>query len=375
MNTSYDYDIIIVGAGPGGSNLARMYKGSARILLLNGFPKDGKVCAGLLSPDAQDLFARYDLTLPSSLLSSPQLFRVRTCDLQTKLTRDYRRSYLNLDRRGLDEYLRSLAAARAEVLHAVCLKVRREANGFSLLIRTEHGEKCLTCQTVVGADGASSVVRRDLFPSRRLPRYTAIQQWFEADGNDAFYSCVFDSSTSDSCSWIFFKDNALIFGGAFPAKQCRSAFESQKEKLIEQGLLPRSISKKLIKTEACSVAMPTSPFHIFEGRDGAYLLGEAAGLISPSSLEGISYAMRSGEALADAFSRETEPSSAEVLFKYKRNLLPLRIKVGMRCIKRSILCNRFLRTIILRSGICSLPEKSVTDASTYKKSIETRLPL
>lgn len=37
------------------------------------------------------------------------------------------------------------------------------------------------------------------------------------------------------------------------------------------------------------------------GHDGVYLAGEAAGLISPSSFEGISYALRSGAGAGGGF--------------------------------------------------------------------------
>lgn len=43
-----------------------------------------------------------------------------------------------------------------------------------------------------------------------------------------------------------------------------------------------------VKTEACLVLSPSSLKQLCYGRDNCFLIGEAAGFISPSSLEGIS---------------------------------------------------------------------------------------
>ena len=48
---------------------------------------------------------------------------------------------------------------------------------------------------------------------------------------------------------------------------------------------------------------PCRPASFCLGGGGAYLIGEAAGLISPSSLEGISSAILSAEALAESLGK------------------------------------------------------------------------
>ena len=106
------YDVVIVGAGPAGSNLARLLDNKKyKVLLLDGSDNGEKVCGGLLSPDAQDIFARYDINLPGEVLASPQLFTVKTIDLADGLVKHYRRSYLNVDRSRFDEFLKKMASA------------------------------------------------------------------------------------------------------------------------------------------------------------------------------------------------------------------------------------------------------------------------
>ena len=349
FNHDPDYDIIVVGAGPAGANFARLVAATeARILVIDGSDGHDKVCGGLLSPDAQYTLARYDIPLPRDVLVNPQLFSVRTVDLGTGLTRYYRRSYLNVDRKRLDDFFRAQIPATVELRSGRCEEICRTADGFALMVCG----KSLTCRYLVGADGASSIVRRSLFGQKKIHRYTAIQQWFSAQDVNPYYSCLFDSSTSSGCSWIFFKDGALIFGGAFDTHGARDAFESQKRKLITHGLVSEQVLNTPIRTEACTVFRPRPGRGPYHGENGCFLIGEAAGFISPSSFEGISYALRSGEALADAFIEHAETKT--ILRAYRRNTKDLTRKITLRYLKRPFMYHPLLRRVVLHSGISAL---------------------
>lgn len=349
-NNTVHYDTVIVGAGPAGANLARLADTvHTRVLLIDGSQGRDKVCGGLLSPDAQDTLARYDISLPRELLVSPQLFSVRTVDLSAGgRTRYYRRSYMNVDRRRLDDFFRSLVPDTVSRMCGRCEDIRRTADGFSLRV----AEQNITCRTLVGADGAGSVVRRTLFPDRPPHRYVAIQQWFAAAQTDPYYSCLFDNETGDGCSWIFFKDGMLVFGGAFPVRGGRAAFETQKQKLATLGIVDGRLLAAPVRTEACTVLRPHLTHGVWLGADGAYLIGEAAGLISPSSFEGISYALNSAEALADALRLGRD--APDVLRRYRRGARPLIRKIRLRCLKRPFMYDRTLRACVMRSGITSI---------------------
>ena len=347
--TCKHYDIVIVGAGPAGANFARLIDSKRyRTLLIDGSADRDKVCGGLLSPDAQDILARYDISLPRDLLASPQLFSVRTVDLATGMTRYYRRSYLNVDRRRFDDFLRTLIPPQVAQLAGRCEEIRPIPEGYSLSV----GGQEITCTYLIGADGASSIVRRSLFADRPIRKYIAIQQWFPAEGDAPYYSCLFDYATSTGCSWIFFKDGMLIFGGAFDNPGGRTAFEAQKQKLIAHGLVRPETVAAPAKTEACTVLRPTWRRGIWRGEGKAFLLGEAAGLISPSSFEGISYALASAEALADAFGVCGEAS--HICRMYRRRSQKLVRKIRLRCLKRPFMYHRILRTWVLKSGFTAI---------------------
>lgn len=349
------YDIVVIGAGPAGANFARTVDSRRyRVLLIDGSDERGKVCGGLLSPDAQDILARYDISLPREILADPQLFSVCTVDLANMRTRYYRRSYMNVDRRRLDEFFRSLVPDRVRILRGRCERIEQRDDGFVLTV----GGREISCTYLVGADGASSQVRRTLFPKQKLHKYIAIQQWFAAEGTAPHYSCLFDNATSTGCSWIFFKDGHLIFGGAFDLPHGREAFEAQKQKLADHGLVPREILDRPLRTEACTVARPHWHYGIHHGGGNAFLIGEAAGWISPSSFEGISYALTSGEALADAFG--AGENAQQILRTYRRETDKLLQKIRLRCLKRPFMYNRLLRTAVLWSGITAIHIKKGT---------------
>lgn len=338
------YDVAIIGAGPAGSVFASClaHNSKLKILLLDGqTDKNPKMCGGLLAPDAQRVLSEMGLTMPKSVLSDPQIFSVETADLCTGEVRHYQRHYLNMNRYAFDKWLLSLVPDTVDVASGRCTAI--EENDVFVL-KTSCGE--YSARSIVGADGAGSIVRRSFF--KPLYRYVSIQQTFEP--LDLMpYSCIFDRMTSDSCSWTIRKEGQFIFGGAFKKMNCREAFEKQKSRL--ERFVGTSFGKP-IKTEACLVSSPRKFSDFVLGRKNVYLLGEAAGLISASSFEGISSAMTSGRLLADSF------GSDNILKTYSKKTLKLRLKLYSKIWKRRILCSPTLRFFIMRSGIQSIKRQT-----------------
>ena len=345
------YDLIIIGAGPAGSTLARSLgeRGAPmKILIVDGLPRGGsKVCGGLLSPDAQEVLRSQGIDLPKDLLVTPQAAAVDTIDLTAKIWRRYLRDYINMDRSSFDRFLLSLAEKYAEVITGRCVSARSVDGGFEVEVNMGSEKKAFKSRLLVGADGASSIVRKSIFPEKKIFKYVSIQEWFEPPEEKLpDYSCIYDEKTSDSCSWTIRKDGFYIFGGAFAQRGCREAFSRQKSRL--EAFLDIKLGEP-VKREACLVCSPRSSREVFTGEGGAYLVGEAAGFISASSFEGISSALTSGAALAEAIT--AAKNIDEITSVYKGKTRKLRLKILSKIPKMKVLCTPALRKAIMKSGI------------------------
>ncbi len=348
------YDIAIVGLGPAGATLARLLDKRYRVFAIDKKDPLGKggfikPCGGLLAPDAQKSLAKHGLTLCKDILADPQIFAVRTLDLKQNLLRYYSRSYINMDRRKFDSWLIGSIPSRVEIAsNARCEEIHRSGSGFELRYSQLGEQKTVLSRYVVGADGANSIVRRGFFPNIKIRKYISIQQWFRDQNPRPLYSSFFDSGLTDCYAWGLSKDGYFIAGGAFPLNGGRKSFEELKLKLSLNGYN----FKNPIKTEACLVLRPKNPLQCAPGRNGVFLSGEAAGLISPSSLEGISYALDSAAALAGAFNLSDGQRAPHAA--YASGLRGIRAKLLLKNAKAFFMYNPAARRLIMKSGIASM---------------------
>lgn len=341
------YDIIVIGGGPAGATFAANAPKKYKVLLIDGhkikYKGNGKPCGGLISPDAQKLLKQLGYEIPAEILTDPQIPLVKTIDIDSRVTLDCARNYINVDRAAFDEWLRSKAADNVETVFGICSDIKRDEHGFSVCVSGENGDISeYRSEWIVGADGADSIVRRKLFPNKKPRKYTAIQQWFNAEKDEPFYSCIFDKTATDRCMWSLFKSGKMIFGGAFPQDNSRKRFEGAKKKLQMHA---RYKFGEPIFTEACTVVCPRAK-DLFCGENKVMLLGEAAGFISASSFEGISYALYSGKLAADAFSSRGDPEKT-----YKRASALIKMKLRLKMVKASLMFKPFFRKTAMKLGI------------------------
>ena len=357
------YDFIIVGGGPAGATFARALNGKYSALLIDKKKPQGgfeKPCGGLLAPKAQRVLASLGDTLPKELLADPQIFAVKTIDCDSGLIRTYPREYVNTNRHAFDTWLLDKVGENVEKTVGTAIEITKTGDTFQVKFRTDDGEvKYAESKFLVGADGANSLVRKFVIGKDNWRRYMSIQQWFENANEKPFYACVMDSEITDCYSWALMKNGKFIFGGAYPEKNARDAFEKQKIRLEKDYGFKFG---EPLKTEACFVLRPKNAKSFCFGKDGVFLLGEAAGLVSPSGLEGISSALLSGVYLAQVFNENEggryEMNAKRALALYAQKAKKIKNRLLLKLLKCPPMYQPFLRKlVIIYEFLCKILEK------------------
>lgn len=351
-----DYDIVIVGAGPAGATLARLLPSSYRVLMVDKKPITGgihradmKCCGALLSESAQKIMAQMQLNLPTEVLIQPQSFSLKVMDLNYAVERSYQKHYFNMDRAKFENWLISLIPSRVQKWERAYVKdFHRCQAGVELVIkdRKNSKEKILTSRLVVAADGANSIFRKGLYPRVNWPKYVALQEWYENDGQIDYYAAITDEQTTDFYSWLIPKDNAVVLGSALDLDKTEGSpshrFARLKSRLEERGIV---FGKKLHR-EGCEIIRPVNNYLVTGNRKIA-LIGEAGGFISPSSSEGFSYAFRTAIALATAIREKGLGQFSEA---YANQCQRLKLNIVARNIKAFGMYHSFSRRLALKTG-------------------------
>lgn len=356
------YDIAIIGGGPAGATLARLIGSKYKVLLLERRTFQGplyagvqKCCGGLIAPDAQKMLAVFGLGIPKSVILSPQMFSVRTIDIDNALERYYQRHYINIDREEFDRWLHSLIPPQVEIIHGSIYRGHEVKAGSVNIKYSKAGKKYeAEAKLLVGADGAFSKVRMSSFSEqvlskkRALPeKYLAIQEWFETTTNVNYYGAIFDSEITDFYSWTIPKENCLILGSALaPNSDAHRKFALLKKKLESYGFE----FNQSVRKNGTYLLRPSKASQICIGQGRVGLIGEAAGFISPSSAEGLSYAFRSALALGDGLSHGIESWHGF----YKKNAGPLFENIVLKNLKSPFMYNRILRACVMKTGAASI---------------------
>ncbi len=351
------YDIIIVGAGPAGANLTRLIGDKYKILLIDKRDLDNenpqnhinKCCGGLLAPDAQKMIAKLGLGIPKDILVHPQLFAVRTIDLTNNLERLYQRFYYNMDMEKFDSWLISILPKGIDKkFNSLFKSFDQIPGGYEIKYIYNGQEITAKAKVIVGADGASSKLRKCIRNDKNSPEnYIAIQEWFKSPGDMPYFTAIFDEEISDFYSWIIPKEDYILLGSALRPKQnTREKHDILKKKLTYLGF---NFDNK-VKTEGAYIFRPKKGSQFYVGRDGIALVGEASGAISPSSAEGISYALKSSLYLAQSLEKGIDG----FLDRYKHKVKDIKLNLLIKNSKSPVMYNPFLRKLAMKLGLQSI---------------------
>lgn len=348
-----DADVIVVGAGPGGSAAAyHLARHGARVLLLEKtkFPRE-KVCGDGLTPRgvAQLVKMGVDINAPGWLRNHG--LRVIGGGVRLELRWPDLASYpdygLTRTRYDFDDLLAQQAVAAGADLrtqHQVTGPIRDDRTGRVIgVTATVQGEPVkFHAPITIAADGVSGRLPLALGLAKRddRPMGVAVRRYYRSPRHDDDYleSWLELRSKDDpnrllpGYGWIFGMGDGRVNVGLGVLNSSSAFRQTNYRQLLtewlgatppEWGLADEANADGSIKGAALPMGFNRVPHY----SQGVMLVGDTGGMVNPFNGEGIPYAMESGELAAEvavqALARTT-PEAVERALRWYPQLLKQR---------------------------------------------------
>lgn len=294
------YDVVIAGAGPAGCMAACHLDASFSVLLIDSLPLPrDKSCGGALNPYSWNFIQKFNP--PETFLVDPKIVNFRYVDWDRRIYRPTALGFRNALRYKFDAWLLSLLPTHIEVSGQTSLKNFCPV-GDRLKVHLVREKENLTVEArhLIDACGANSKTRVSLNGLDK-EYYLTIQYWVETtDSLEPFFDCILMDRVIEghAYSYIMPKGNLALVGSVFYPG---SRGVSKKHEAVMKTLNKRlKTFGPVVKREAGKALKVDRSKELFLGKGNVLVAGEAAGFISPTSGEGISYALNSGMLCAES---------------------------------------------------------------------------
>ncbi|HEX9092490.1 MAG TPA: FAD-dependent monooxygenase [Coriobacteriia bacterium] len=291
-----EYDTIVVGAGPAGIMAAFEASLRSDVLLIEGarLPRD-KSCGGMLHTASQRVLERF-ARIPDDVVVEPRHVDFRFHDWDRGIRKPVELTFVNVDRIDFDAWLlRTVLPPDVEVCGSCALKdLAVDEDGVIVSLDTDEGPAAVQCSNLIGADGARSTVRRAL-AADPPPTYVTLQEYVRLDGEiEPYFDCMYMRGIGEGFAYAYIvpKGDVAAIGSVYhphtqhPGQKHDRVLEVLRERLPQLG--------PSVKREAAAALYLRSAGDVMHGLGRILLAGEAGGFMSPTSGEGISYALETG---------------------------------------------------------------------------------
>lgn len=305
------YDTIVAGAGPAGvmAALHAAKRGSVLLADSSQLPRD-KSCGGMLNEYAQEFLTPYG-DVPEETILAPRWVNFRYHDWDRGIRKPTELRFLNVDRKGFDAWLVSLLPDNVTVAGATSVfGFTQDDHGVTVQVKNGTGPTDIVCDNLIGADGPRSTIRRQLGVGT-VGTYVTLQDFCALEGEiEPYFDCVYMRDVGDEFGYAYVmpKGDVAIVGSVFYPKTKRPHEKHDQVLRVLRQALPLGASRK---REAWVALTVRDRGDMVPGVGRVLLAGEAGGFMSPTSGEGISYALNTGSLAGRAVSSGDTDSALE----------------------------------------------------------------
>jgi len=334
MNDSQSFDVIVAGAGPGGSAAAKRCAESGLHTLLiekKQLPRD-KVCSGMVMGQwACDVIEEEFGEIPKSVLTDPRRLAGHRFYVGTAEPQELKWPTSLAWRRDLDFWMVQGARKSGVIMregHRVA-GVKFVNGGCRVTLLKEGKTEDVHARFVIGADGGASVVRRSIFPTLKVRYSGPIRECYRGalDLEKDFFHWFFPKCLPRPRFDVNHKDGVFLIEGS-GLRELRNEIG---ETLSRYGFHPESTPEW---KDGCAVALMHD--QLLSGafkpaKRNVLLVGDAAGLILPITFEGIGSALKSGILAAEAIVKRFDDGTRAASL-YRKSLEPILEVIRRLCI-------------------------------------------